>query len=76
MIKFTSILPFSAGMIQEGLKRSKISSSYHEDEEGTGELVILQEVPAMIGPEDIIIVPYSGDPVIITRSEFYCMEVI
>lgn len=76
MIKFTSILPFSAGMVQESLKRSGISSAFSEDEEGTGELVILQDVTTMIGPEDIIIVPKSGDPVIITRTEFYCMEVI
>lgn len=76
MIKFTSILPFSAGMIQGALKRSGINSTYYEDDEGTGELTILQEVTTMIGPEDIIIVPPSGDPVIVTRTEFYQMEVI
>lgn len=76
MIKFTSILPFSAGLIQAGLKAGGIGSVFNEDQEGTGELTILQDVTTMIGPEDIIIVPPVGDPVIITRTEFYCMEVI
>ena len=76
MIKFTAILPFTAGLVQSSLKMGGINSLYEEDEEGTGELTILQDLTTVIGPEDIILIKPAGDPIVINRTEFYKMEVI
>ena len=76
MIKFTAILPFTAGLVQSSLKNGGIGSVYAEDGEGTGELTILQDLTTVIGPEDVILIKPAGDPIVITRTEFYKMEVI
>ena len=76
MIKFTAILPFTAGLVQSALKNGGINSVYEEDEEGTGELTVLQDITTVIGPEDIVLIKPAGDPIVISRTEFYKMEVI
>lgn len=76
MIKFTAILPFTAGLVQSSLQMGGINSLYEEDDEGTGELTVLQDLTVVIAPDDVILIKPAGDPIVITRTEFYKMEVI
>lgn len=80
MIKFTALLGFTAKNVISALHRSapniKVSFAWDDETEATGELSILDYIPVAIGPEDIIIIPTEGDPIIVTRTEFYSLEVI
>ena len=78
MIKFNSLCKCFTEQLVSALRRSSpktlVKCDPGEDEE-TYDVKIITYLPITIGPEDIIIIPPEGDPIVIAKASFHTMEV-
>lgn len=78
MIKFKSLRRLSTEYLGNTLRICSPKTIVNCDpgeEEDTFDVRIITYLPITIGPEDIIIIPPEGDPIVIPKAFFHTMEV-